>query len=118
MASLNKASLLEGATTSLKRSIEQVSEKGALYLLTVLLLKEHIFFLHKTAFHDAMALRYGWGPVRFFTTLCLWNYSRFTVEYSFTCPKGGLSSICHNETCDLTASLLTEVCHEVDIEPL
>ena len=41
----------------------------------------------------------------------------FTVEHSFTCPKGGFPSIHHNEIRDLTTSLLTEVCHEVDVEP-
>ena len=41
----------------------------------------------------------------------------FSVEHSFTCPKGGFPSICHNEIRDLTASLLTEVCHEVEVEP-
>ena len=55
MTSSNKASLLEGATTSLKRSIELASEKGASNWLTVLPLQEHNFSLHKTAFHDVVA---------------------------------------------------------------
>ena len=64
MTSSNKASLLEGATTSLKRSIELASEMGASNWLTVLPLQEHNFSLHKTAFHNAVALRYGWDPAR------------------------------------------------------
>ena len=59
MTTSNKASLLEGATTSLKRSIELASEKGASNWLSILPLQEHNFSLHKTAFHDAVALRYG-----------------------------------------------------------
>ena len=43
--------------------------------------------------------------------------TKFTVEHSFTCPKGGFPSIRHNEICGLTASLLTEVCHKVAVEP-
>ena len=43
--------------------------------------------------------------------------SSLLIEHSFTCPKGGFPSIRHNEIRDLTASLLTEVCHEVDVEP-
>jgi len=43
--------------------------------------------------------------------------TKFSVEHSFSCPKGGYPSFCHNKTCDLIASLLTEVCHEVKIEP-
>ena len=53
--SSNKASLLEGASSSLKKSIELASEKGASNWLTVLPLQEHNFILHKTAFHDAVS---------------------------------------------------------------
>ena len=115
MTSSNKASLLEGATTSLKRSIELASENGASNWLSVLPLQEYNFSLHKTAFHDAVALRYGWDPARL-PQHCACG-TKFTVEHSFTCPKGGFPSIHHNEIHDLTASLLTKVCHEVDVEP-
>ena len=30
------------------------------------------------------------------------------------CPKGGFPTIRHNEVRDLTANLLTEVCHDVE----
>jgi len=33
------------------------------------------------------------------------------------CPTGGFPTIRHNEIRDLTAALLTEVCHDVAIEP-
>ena len=33
------------------------------------------------------------------------------------CPCGGFPSIRHNELRDITASLLTEVCHAVGTEP-
>ena len=39
------------------------------------------------------------------------------MEHALSCPKGGFPTIRHNEIRDLTASLLTEVCHEVSIEP-
>ena len=44
-------------------------------------------------------------------------WGKFFVEHAFSCPKGGFPTIRHNEICDLTASLLTDVCHEVQIEP-
>ena len=47
----------------------------------------------------------------------LWSSSAFSVEHALSCPKGGFPTIRHNEIRDLTASLLTEVCHEVSIEP-
>ncbi len=40
-----------------------------------------------------------------------------TVEHSLICPRGGFQSIRHNELRDITAGFLTEVCHNVGIEP-
>ena len=42
----------------------------------------------------------------------------FSVEHALSCPKGVFPSIRHNEIWDLTATLLTEVCNDVCIEPL
>ena len=44
--------------------------------------------------------------------------SRFSVEHALSCPRGALPIICHNEIRDLTASVLTEVCHDVRVEPV
>ena len=41
----------------------------------------------------------------------------FTVEHALSCAKGGFPSITHNEIRDITATLLTEVCHDVCVEP-
>ena len=85
MTSSNKASLLEGATTSLKRSIELASEKGASNWLSVLPLQEYKFSLHKTAFHDAVTLRYGWDPARL-PQHCTCG-TKFTVELPLLVPR-------------------------------
>ena len=37
----------------------------------------------------------------------------FSVDHSLNCPKGGFPTIRHNEVHDLTASLLSIVCHDV-----
>ena len=34
-----------------------------------------------------------------------------------TCHHGGLPTIRHNPICDITANLLSEVCHDVEKEP-
>ena len=73
------------------------------------------FSLHKAAFHDAMALQYGWSPSNLPSKCDCGN--NFTVEHALSCAKGGFPSIRHNEIRDLTANLLTEVCDEVCIEP-
>ena len=41
----------------------------------------------------------------------------FTTDHALSCPTGGITIIQHNEVRDLTASLLTKVCHDVCIEP-
>ena len=42
--------------------------------------------------------------------------SSFSVEHALSCNRGGLSTLCHNEVRDLTATLLTEVCLNVEVE--
>ena len=110
-----KADLLEKVLAILKRSVELASEKGTSSWLTVLPWQEHGFSLHKAAFHDAVALRYGWDPARL-PQHCSCG-TRFSIDLLFSCPKGGFITIRHNEIHDLTANLLTEVCYEVQVEP-
>ena len=90
-------------------------EKGSSSWLTALPLTEYGFTLHKGAFHDALALRYGWTPDRL-PSKCACGAS-FSVEHTLSCAKGGFPLIRHNEIRDLTATLLTEVCNDVCTEP-
>ena len=40
------------------------------------------------------------------------------VEHALTCARGGFPTLRrHNEVRDITATLLTEACHEVCVEP-
>ena len=100
---------------SLQRVVGLANEKGSSTLLIALPLLEHGFALHKRAFHDALALRYGWTPTEMLCTCACGN--KFSVEHALSCAKGGFPFIRHNEICNLTATLLTEVCHDVCIEP-
>ena len=100
---------------TLQCAVELASVKGASNWLTTLPLNEHGFALHKSAFQDALALRYGWPPLRT-PTLCACGAS-FSVDHVLSCLKGGLPSLRHNEIRDLTATLLTEVCSQVCTEP-
>ena len=63
----------------------------------------------------AIALRYGWQPSRC-PSSCACG-ANFSVEHALSCPKGGFPIVRHNEIRDLTANLLTEVCHDVCVEP-
>ena len=100
---------------TLLRAIGLAEEKGASSWLTAIPLWEYGFNLHKSAFRDAIALRYGWTPVDL-PTSCVCG-SRFPVEHALSCPRGAFPIIRHNEIRDLTASVLTEVCHDVRVEP-
>ena len=79
-------------TPAYHRVLDLASERGASNWLTSLPITEFGFSLHKGAFVDA---------------LC----------HVFSGPRGGFPSIRHNEIRDITANLLTEVCHDVLVEP-
>ena len=112
---LEADSLREDLTPTLQRAMNLARERGSSSWLTSLPIKEHGFCLHKSAFVNALALRYGWAPSETPTT-CACGAS-FSVEHVLSCPKGGFPSIRHNELRDLTASQLTEVCNDVCVEP-
>ena len=109
------ASLLPQLSESSQRSMVFTQEKGASSWLTTLPISEHGFALHKGAFRDALALRYGWDPPNT-PSHCICGKS-FTVEHALSCPFGGFPTLRHNEIRNLTANLLSEVCHNVTIEP-
>ena len=99
----------------LRRAVDLAKEKGSSTWLTALPLIEHGFTLHKGGFHDALALRYGWTPSEM-PPKCACG-SKFSVKHALSCAKGRFPSIRHNEIRNLTVTLLTEVCHDVCIEP-
>ena len=100
---------------SLKRCADLAREPGSSSWLTVLPIQEHGFHLHKGDFRDALFLRYGITPLNIYKT-CQCGTS-FSVDHAMVCPFGGFPTIRHNEVRDLTASLLTEVSHNVQTEP-
>ena len=100
---------------SLKRQADLASEKGASSWLSVLPIGEHGFYLHKGEFRDALLLRYNW---QLHSTPRTCNCgTQFTIDHAMVCHMGGFPTIRHNEIRDITASLLTEVCHNVATEP-
>ena len=97
------------------RHLELLSAKGVSAWLTVLPLKDHGFQLNKREFWDALALRYNWHldsvPVS-----CVCG-KPFSADHAMVCSFGGFPTIRHNELRDITAELLTEVCHNVAASP-
>ena len=56
------------------------------------------------------------GGVLLLPSHCACGHS-FSVSHALSCHMGGYPSIRHNEIRDLTANLLSEVCHSVSIKP-
>ena len=71
-----------------------------------------MFTLHKGAFCDALALRYGWQPLYAVPTdqISQWITPSPVLKVVFP-------SIRHNQVRDLTTKLLTDLCHDLSIEP-
>ena len=107
--------LEDSLPNNMKRAMQVSSEKGASSWLATLPIAEHGFALHKGAFRDALCLRYGWRPSHL-PSHCICGH-HFTVEHAFICSRGGFPSFRHNELRDITAGLLTEICHNVGTEP-
>ena len=59
--------------------------------------------------------RNGW-PLQNSPSHCSYGHL-FSVEHALTCKTGGFPAVRHNEVRDITATLLTEVCHGVTAEP-
>ena len=97
------------------KAVELAGERGASAWITTLPLKEFGFVLHKCAYRDALALRYGCPPQGLAIT-CVCG-SHLSVQHALSCPRGTFPIIRHNEIRDLPASLLTEVCHDVSVKP-
>ena len=107
-------SLREHSTLDTKR-MELLSAKGASSWLTTLPLKEHGFLLSRRDFRDALALRYDW-LLESVPTTCVCG-TEFSADHAMMCSFGGFPTIRHNELRDFLGSLLTQVCHNVALEP-
>ena len=70
------------------------------------------FSLNKSEFKDGVHLVYGWEPPNTPHTCPCGQL--FTLNHSQHCPKG--EYLRHNEIRDTLATLLEEVCHDVEIE--
>ena len=107
--------LTDALPAPLQRAVNIAKEKGASSWLTTLPIAEHGFSLHKGDFRDALCLRYDWKP-KGLPSRCVCDKA-FTVEHSLSCPRGGFPSLRHNELRDITAKCMSEVCHNVGVEP-
>ena len=71
-----------------KRLIALAKERGSSIWLTVMPVEEHVFFLNKGEFRDALHLRYGW-TIRNTPQSCICS-SPFFVDHAMICKRGWL----------------------------
>ena len=102
---------------SSRKAMDLASERGASNWLTSLPIHEFGLCLHKSAFVDAISLRYGWHHSST-PTHCIFVVLPLPCSmFSHVQAGGGFLIIRHNDLRDLTAHLLTEVCHDERTEP-
>ena len=102
-------------TSSTQTAVILAQQKGASAWLGTLPIEEHGLALHKGAFRDALALRYGWQPNGLPATCACGKANN--VQHVLSCMKGGLPIHRHNDIRDLTASLMEEVSTSTETEP-
>ena len=106
---------LKSAGNISSRRLDLLQEKGTSSWLTAIPIDNHDLFLHKGAFRDALALRYGW-KLQHLPDRCACG-GAFSVDHAMACKIGGFSIHRHNEIRDFTADCLREVCPDVEVEP-
>ena len=99
----------------LQRNMDIFSDKGASHWLTVLPVTSHGFSRPKSAFRDALCMRYNWQPDHL-PSHCACGQA-FSIDHALSCATGGYSVLRHNELRNFTASVMQEVCHDVALEP-
>ena len=107
--------LRENMSSEQLRAIDLATMKGGSSWLTTLPLKSENFSLKKRQFYDALSLRYRWTP-KYLPSMCPCG-KRFDVDHAMSCMKGGFIHRRHDDVRDLFATLLKDVCHDVEVEP-
>ena len=98
-----------------KYALELASEKGASNWLNALPLSGYNFNLSKSEFRDGIYLRYGWEPTNI--PLKFACGQSFDLTHALHCARGRYTLMRHNEIRDTFATLMSEVCFDVEIEP-
>ena len=98
-----------------KQLVKISTEKGLSNWLTMLRITKHGFELSKQEFWDSVRLRYG-SEIANLPIFCPCG-SKFDIQHSINCKKGGFVKIRQNHLRDLFARIVSEVCKDTEIEP-
>ena len=99
----------------LQRTLELGQQKGSGAWLNALPIQALGYTLNKQEFRDSVCLRYGWN-IPNTPSFCQCGKEN-SIDHTLSCKKGGYVGMRHNRVRDLEASLMKEVCHNVQIEP-
>ena len=98
------------------RAVIDTKDHGASNWLSAVHLEEYNFVLNKKEFRDAINLRYG-KDLKGLPSKCPCRQS-FNMAQALNCKTRGFITICPNRVREFEAQLLTEICNDVEIEPL
>ena len=90
-------------------------EPGASNWILSLPLQDEGYVLNKQLFWDLVHVRYSWELTRL-PENCVYGV-RFSLQHALSCKKGGFVKIRRNQVRNITATLLNEICNDVQIEP-
>ena len=90
-------------------------EPGVSSRILSLPLKDEGYVLNKQLFWHLIHIRYGWELTRL-PENCVCGV-KFSLQHALSCKKGGFVTIRHNQVSNITATLLNEICNDIQIEP-
>ena len=83
--------------------------------MTIFPSTEFGFELSRQQFWDSIRLQYGW-EISNLPTSCP-RGSKFDIQHSMSCKKGGFVFIPHDDLQDVTENMMSEVCKDTETEP-
>ena len=110
----NKLEELRNSMNEKMKRNDISNKTGSSNWLSVIPMREFNYVLNKQ-FWDSIRLRYGW-PIPCLPVSCSCGEG-FNVQHAMSCQKGGFVTLRHNKVRDITATLLSDVCKDVELEP-
>ena len=99
-----------------QQRMNDINQKpGASSWTSLLTLEDKGCVLNKQLFGDLIHIRYGW-ELTCLSENCV-CVIKFGLQHDISCKKGGFVTIQHNQVINITATLLNEICNDVQIEP-
>ena len=90
-------------------------EPAASSWILLLPLEDEGYVLNKQLFWDLIHIRYGW-ELTCLPENCVCDV-KFGLQHALSCKKGGFVTIPYNQVRNITATLLNEICNDIQIEP-